>query len=193
MRKVLISAVLAGLALAVQADPTMKPGLWEVRTTKQLMDGQDMTAQIAAAQAQMQEMMGKMSPAQRKQMEQAMGKPAASAGQNSQRICISPEMAARDKPMLPPDARCEPTKLERSGNKTSFEINCASEGRNMRGKGESIASGDTISSKMDMVMTDASGRHTMQSESQMKFIGSDCQGLKPVDQMVREMSAAKKK
>jgi hypothetical protein len=33
----------------------------------------------------------------------------------------------------------------------------------------------------------------MQTESQMKFVGTDCGGLKPADQMVQEMQAARKK
>jgi hypothetical protein len=191
MKKTMIAVALAVAAGGVMAETIMKPGLWELRATKQIMDGQDMTAQMAGAQAEMQKMMANMSPQQRKQMEATMGKHASPAA-GVHRICVSPEMAARDKPMMPDD-KCEPAKTSRSGNKISFEFNCATEGRTMAGKGESIVSGDAISSKMDMTMTDARGRHTMQSESQMKFLGSDCQGLKPADQIAREMQATRKK
>jgi len=195
MKKLLITAMAASLAFATTAalaDSMLKAGLWEVHVVKQVMDGRDMSAQMAAAQSQMQQMMANMSPAQRKQMEQMMGKKAMpSSGAN--RICVSQEMASRDKPMMPPDAKCEPTKFERSGNKTSFTMNCTTEGRTMAGKGESIASGDTISTRMDMTMTDARGTHTMQSESQMKFLGTDCQGVTPMDQLVKEMQASRKK
>jgi hypothetical protein len=44
-----------------------------------------------------------------------------------------------------------------------------------------------------MTMTDARGKHTMQSETQMKFISADCGDVKPVDQMMRDMQAARKK
>ncbi|HZV54947.1 MAG TPA: DUF3617 domain-containing protein [Rhodocyclaceae bacterium] len=192
MKKMMIAVALAVAATGSMAETMMKPGLWELRTTKHLMDGQDMTARMAASQAEMQKMMANMPPQQRKQMEAMMGKQAApEAGVH--RMCVSPEMAARDKPVMPADAKCEPAKTSRSGNKVSFEFNCVTEGRTMAGKGESIMSGDAISSKMDMVMTDARGKHTMQSESQMKFLGSDCQGLKPADQIAREMQAARKK
>jgi hypothetical protein len=40
---------------------------------------------------------------------------------------------------------------------------------------------------MDMTTTDARGRHTMQSESQMKYLGADCQGVKPVEQLMKSM------
>jgi len=40
---------------------------------------------------------------------------------------------------------------------------------------------------MDMTMTDARGQHSMQTESQMKFLGADCQGVKPADQIARDL------
>jgi len=179
-------AITAALSVSgAWAAENMKAGLWEIHVIKQTMDGHDMTQQMAAAQAQMQEQMAKMSPAQRKQMEQMMGKQA-NATPNVHRICVSREMAARDKPMVSADSKCEPTKYSRSGNKVTFEMNCAPDhGRKMTGKGESINSGDTITSRMDMVMTDDKGQHTMQTESQMKFLGTDCQGVKPVDHIAK--------
>ena len=174
---------------AIAQGSTLKPGLWEIKIVSQSVDGRDMTAQMAAAQSQMQQAMANMSPAQRKQMEAAMGgrgMPKANAAGDATRICVSAAMAARDKPMIDPEGRCEPAKLSRSGNKTSFEFNCTSDGRSMVGKGESSVSGDTVNSRMDMTTSDAQGRHTMKSESQMKFLGADCQGIKPIDQLAKE-------
>lgn len=193
MKKTLIAAALAVAATSAMAGGMVKAGLWEVRTQKQLMDGQDMMAEMAAMQAQMQQMMAKAGPAQRKQMEAMMGKQAAPSG-NVHRVCISPEMAARDQAMVTSDNRCEPTKTSQSGDKATYEFNCRQkDGTTMVGKGESIFSGDTVGSKVDMVMTGPRGKHTMQTESQMKYLGPDCQGLKPADQMAREMQAARKK
>lgn len=186
---------LAGSALAQGSG--LKPGLWEVKQLKQVMDGKDMGAQMAAAQAQMQQAYANMPPAQRKQMEAMMAKqgvaPPAAASGGGQRICISPEMAARDKPMVDPEGRCEPTKFSRSGNRVSFEVNCNFEGQQMNGKGESTTSPDSVSTKMDMVMTGRDGRHTMQSETQMRWLGADCGTVKPADQMMREMQGAMRK
>jgi hypothetical protein len=182
MKKLIVVATLALTATSALADTSMKPGLWEVQSLKQIMDGQDMTAQMAAAQQQMQQMLASMPPAQRKQMEQSMGTQAAPSN-NAQRICISPEMAAQDKAVTGVDTRCEPTSQQRSGNRISFELKCPT----ITGKGESTISGDTVTSKMDMVTTEGGQRHTMQSESQMKYLGADCKGIKPADQLVREM------
>lgn len=191
-RSLALGIALAALPFATLAQGSgLKPGLWEVRQLKQVMDGQDMGAQMAAAQAQMQQAYANMPPAQRKQMEAMMAKqgvaPPAAAPGGGQRICISPEMAARDKPMVDPEGRCEPTRFNRSGNRVSFEVNCNMEGQQMSGKGESTTSPDSVSTKMDMVMTGRDGRHTMQSETQMRWLGPDCGNVRPADQMVREM------
>ncbi|MBL8488287.1 MAG: DUF3617 domain-containing protein [Rhodocyclaceae bacterium] len=195
-RSLAAGIAVAALPFAAAAQGSgLKPGLWEVKQIKQVMDGQDMGAQMAAAQAQMQQAFANMPPAQRKQMEammakQGMAPPAASGGQ---RICISPEMAARDKPMVDPEGRCEPTKFNRSGNRVSFEVNCSFEGQQMSGKGESTTTPESVATRMDMVMTGRDGRHTMQSETQMRWLGADCGAVKPADQMVREMQGGMRK
>ena len=188
MKRLIVAASLAVVASSPCAQTTgMKAGLWEMRTLKQVMDGKDMQAQMSAAQAQMEQAMANMPPAQRKQMEATMARQgAAMSGGGAMRMCISPEMAARDKPMVDPEGKCEPAKVSRSGNKTSFEFNCKSDGRSMVGKGDSTFAGDTITSRMDMTTSDATGKHTMQTESQMKYLGADCGGLKPVGQMTRK-------
>ncbi len=164
----------------------LKPGLWENKQISMVVDGRDMNAQMAAAQAQMQKELAKLTPDERKQMQAMMSK--ASGGMMSQqgvmRICISPAMATKNNPML--ENGCEPVKLSRSGNKTNFEINCTKNGRTTVGKGESTNSNDTVTTRTDMTMTDAQGRHTMQMESQMKYLGADCQDVKPADQIIRD-------
>lgn len=178
-----IFITLSGTAFAQSS--SLKSGLWEIKPISQIMDGRDMTAQMASAQAKMQQAMANMPPEQRKQMEAMMWHQGASAG-GGMRICVSPAMAARDKPMVDPEGRCEPATVNHIGNKTSFEFNCTVNGRTSVGKGESTVSGDTVTTRVDMAITDARGRHTMQSESQMKYLGSDCQGIKPLDQLAKK-------
>jgi hypothetical protein len=187
MRKSTLAVLIALSGTAFAQGSGLKPGLWEMKQISQVMDGRDMTAQMASVQARMDQSMAKMTPERRKQMEAMMGAQAMpqGAGGGGTRVCISPAMAARDKPMVEPEGRCEPAKVSRSGNKTSFEFNCTSNGSTMVGKGESTVSGDMVNTRMDMATTDANGRHTMQSESQMKYLGPDCQGVKPMDQLVK--------
>lgn len=175
------------LALSLLAAPAlagdMKAGLWEVKTIKQVVDGQDMRAQMQ----QMQQQMASLPPEQRRQMEAMMNKQGVSMGPGgATRMCISEEMAKRDAPVVDPDGRCQPTKVSRSGNTMRYEIDCNVDGRRSQGKGESTFSGNSVHSRMDMTTMDASGRHTMQTESQMTYLGPDCKGLAPVGSAKRK-------
>jgi hypothetical protein len=181
MNKTAIAIIVTLSGAAWAQSPVLKPGLWEVRPIRQVVDGRDLTAQRSAASARMEQAMANMTPEQRKQMEAMMSAQggASPGGAGGTRICISPAMAAKDKPMVGSDGRCEPAKVNRSGSKTTFEFNCSANGRTEVGSGESTVSGDTVTTRVDMAMTDAQGRHTMQTESQMKYLGPDCQGIKP--------------
>ncbi len=179
MKKVLLATVLVMLSSNVFAEARPKPGLWEMKVTKQIVDGRDMQVEMAAAEAQMQRAMANLTPEQRKQME-AMG---AHHGGGGTRICISKEMAARDKPVMGPRAHCDTVKSSRSGNKLTFEFNCSDKGRTESGKGVTTISSELMKTVTDINMTDAHGSHTIHNESQMKYIGADCQGVKPADEM----------
>ncbi len=179
MKKVLLATILVMLSSAVFAQGARpKPGLWEMKVTKQVVDGKDMQAEMAAAEAQMQQAMANLTPEQRKQME-AMG---AHHGGGT-RICISKEMAARDKPVMGPKSHCETVKSSRSGNKLTFEFSCSNKGHASSGKGVTTIGSELMETVTDVHMTDAHGSHTIHNESQMKYIGADCQGVKPADEM----------
>ena len=61
MKKVIVVALLSGVAGLVQAQvPETKPGLWESKLTKNVVDGKDMTAQIDDAMAKMQARLAQM-------------------------------------------------------------------------------------------------------------------------------------
>ncbi|MEZ5615072.1 MAG: DUF3617 domain-containing protein [Rhodocyclaceae bacterium] len=176
MKKTIISLGLALFSASALAGD-MKAGLWEVKTIRQVVDGQDMQAQMR----QMQQQMAGLPPEQRKQMEAMMGRQGIGMGPGgATRMCISEEMARRDAPVVDPEGRCQPSKISRSGSTMRYEIDCTSNGRRTTGKGESTFSGNTVRSRMDMTTMDASGRHTMQTESQMTYLGPDCKGLAPV-------------
>lgn len=183
MKKGLFLVFLATFSSAVLAEG-MKAGLWEVRPIKQIVDGKDLMAQISAAQAQMNQAMANMPAAQRKQMEAMMGQHGVAMPENgAQRICIGPEQANRKAPLVDPDGRCEPVKLQQSGSRTTFEVNCKQDGRSMVGKGESTVTANSILTKTQMTMSDAQGKHTMQNETQMRYLGSDCRGVRPIGQV----------
>jgi hypothetical protein len=191
MKRIAWLMVAAACATALAQGFARKPGLWELTMVKQTMDGRDMTEQMAAARMRMQQAMANLPPEQRKQMEAMMARQGgggpAGDGSTSRLICISPAMAARDAPILDGRSHCEPAKVTRVGDKATFEFSCAGNGRSMSGKGESTFAGDTVSTRVDTTMTEAGATHAMHSETRMTFRGADCQGIKPLDEMARDI------
>jgi hypothetical protein len=188
MRKQLVvAAVTAAVAAFAAVDVLatgfgLKPGLWESRIIKHVMDGRDMTSQMTGAMVQMQSTLSRLPPEQRAQMEAMMrqrgGMTIGTDG--TTKMCISPEMAARDQPIVDQEGRCQPAKVNHSGNRTAFEINCSVNGTVMTGNGESTAAGDVIASRVDMNIRKGNGEtHVLHTETEMKFLGSDCGEVKP--------------
>ena len=184
----LLALVAGGTAQAQTSQSGLKAGLWETRTLRMTVDGQDMTAQMAAAAEQMKKQLASLPPEQRKKAEAAMGQHGGDP--MTQRMCVSAEMAARDQTMVPrpPQADCEPPKLNRSGNRTSFEIACKQAGGKLTGKGETVVADGLITTKVETKSTDGAGKaHAMMAETQMKYLGANCGSVKPIEQQVREM------
>ena len=183
MSKFLLSCglVLVGLA-ALAAGMTLKPGLWEIKVVKQVMDGRDMTAQMAAAAANMQQAIVNMPPEQRAKMQAMLPSTAGFAGNGGFRICVSPEMAKRNSPIVDKDGRCQPTTVNHSGNVTTYEFSCSSNGSSRQGKGQVTMVGDVITTVADMTSTTPNGAsHVMHNESEMHFLGADCGDVKPIE------------
>jgi hypothetical protein len=160
-----------------------KPGLWEVKVTKQVVDGRDMTAQMAASQAQLQQVMANMTPEQRARMQAMMPKAGVGFGDDGGfRICISPEFAKRDQPVIDKDGHCQPGAVTHSGNTTTYEFTCVSNGKTRQGKGTTVAGGDVITNQIDITTSESSGQtRTMHNESEMHYLGADCGDVKPLD------------
>lgn len=182
-----VLTVILTAGAGVQAQSSLKPGLWETRVTKMTVDGKDMLSQMGAAQEQMRQALAQMPPEQRKKMEAMM--PAPSSQGMAQRMCITPEMAARDNAMVqrPPRAECESPKFTKNGSQSYFEMTCK-QGRGQTViKGETQFAGDQMSSKVESVTSEPGGvRRITLTESQMKFLGSDCGSVKPIDQRLGE-------
>jgi hypothetical protein len=161
----------------------LKPGLWEIKVVKQVMDGRDMTAQTAGVSAQMQQAMANMTPEQRARIQAMMPKAGLGLGDNGAvRICVSPEMAKRDRPVIDKEGHCQPASVKHDGNVTTFEFSCTSNGTTRQGKGEATSAGDLITTRVDMTSQAAGGQtHTMHNESEMHYIGVDCGDVKPIE------------
>jgi hypothetical protein len=175
-------ALTTGAGIAVHAAGLgLKPGLWEVKVVKQVMDGRDMSAQMAAAMSQAQQALANLPPDQRARVEAMMSK--AGVGNSASggfRICVSPEMAQQSAPVLDKDGRCKPVMLSRHGDRVDFQFACTTNGTTMQGKGEATVTAESVSTHTEMTTTSASGgNHQMQNDTLMNYVSADCGDLKP--------------
>jgi Protein of unknown function (DUF3617) len=171
-----ISALLLSPAFA--ADPHMKPGLWEFHVTKNVIDGQDHTAQLAAMSAQMQQAMANLPPDQQARIQAAMKTNVTGGGKG--RICITPEMANRDTPLPDQTGRCPTASVQRNGDHMTFEFSCVTNGMSATGKGESTLSSELVTTRSEITTHAANGTaHVMQNESELRYVGPDCGDVKP--------------
>jgi hypothetical protein len=188
VKKLLPIVVVALFAGAAYAAPSMKPGLWEMRIKKNVVDGHDTSAEMAGMNAKMNEQLARMPPEQRAKMAEMMGQrgmampPMAGgpAGGGVIRMCITPEMAKRDVPVADKDGGCQPTNVQRSGNRMTYELKCDRDGSKITGKGESTVEGDSILTKSDTTVQERGETHRIQSEMEMRFVGADCGNVKPL-------------
>jgi hypothetical protein len=180
MFKVIIACFAAFVAIsAFSAGFGLKPGLWETRIVNEVLDGRD----TASEAARMNQSTANMSPEQRARMEAMINKQHGGPTMGgSGRICITREMASRDEPLLDPEGRCQPAPVRRNGNHTSFTFSCnLNNGAKTTGKSDSTSSGALITTQYDMTTTEANGEtHVKHTETEMKFVASDCGDVKPI-------------
>lgn len=192
MKKYLSTVIAIAVSSTALADSGLKPGLWEMRILKNVVDGHDTSAQMAGMNTKMNDAMARLTPEQRSQMgamqmgAMQMGSMPKSGGAGIQlgeggaiRMCITPEMAKRDAPPVSRDSSCQPSNVHRSGNTMSYEISCTSHGSQTTGKGEATLTGDTVTTRSDTTTVERGETHRIQSESEMRFVKSDCGDVKP--------------
>lgn len=159
----------------------LRPGLWDVRLVRQVVDGHDVSAQLTESIAKAQAALANLPPEQRARVQAMLDQAGVNPGGNASfRICISSAMAARDLPVMDKSGSCQPALLSRSGSQTRFRIDCTADGTHVQGQGEAISTGNTIRSKSDITTRAADGStHTLHNETQMQYISADCGGLRP--------------
>jgi hypothetical protein len=156
----------------------MKAGLWELKTLKTVIDGQDNSARMA----QMEAAMASMPADKRAQMEAMMQQHGVSMSADGSgmtiKICRTAEQVKNHSIPVGQNGQCQPT-YSQSGTTFSFSYNCPLKNGTTSGKGTATRSGDTISVVTDGTTTGAGGTHTMHSELQMQYLGADCGSIKP--------------
>jgi len=155
---------------AASAAGAMKPGLWEMT-----MKSDQMKA------------MPKMSPQQMEQMRKmGVNLPQMQEGGMVMKLCITKEMAEREKTPFQDQARqhqseCKPQNMKQSGNSYSAELIC--DGPNMQGEGKmqgTFSGNESYSSTYDFKGVARGKPITQHHETNAKWLGADCGDVKPV-------------
>lgn len=178
--KLLVLACATLLAsLAAQAQ-SMKPGLWEITNQMQGAPG----SKTDAAMAEMQKQMAAMTPEQRKMMEDMMAKKgmqigAAPGGGMAVKVCLTPEMAARNEVAPAQRGSCTHTPSPRTGNTQKFSYVCTQPPSHGEGQ-VTFTSPEAYSMAMKTVTTIKGQEETMDMQAHGKWLGSDCGTVKPL-------------
>ena len=156
-----------------------KPGLWEIN---QKMGG---NPEMDRAMAQMQQQMAGMSAAEKKMMQDMMAKqgvsmPAPGAGGGmAMKICITPEMAAKQDMPVQAEGDCTTTITSRSSN--TLKMNFVCKNPPSSGEGTYTFSGDTAyTMKMLMNSTHQGKPVSTTMDGQGKWLSANCGAVKPL-------------
>jgi hypothetical protein len=170
----------AALALATgAAAQTTKPGLWEITNKMQSSSGE-----MEKAMASMEKQLAGMSPEQRKQMQDMMGKQGMSMGAGtgggmSMKMCITKEMAERNEMPQQQQGDCKTTQSPRSGNTMKVSYVCTQPPSS--GEGVMTFNGDTAyTMKMNTTSTVKGKPEKMTMDASGKWLSADCGNIKPI-------------
>lgn len=165
------------LSTAHAEAPPIKPGLWEITTENQLLDGKPMPD----VSAQMAEQLKKMPPEMRKQMEAHMksqGVQLAPGGRAAVRLCLTREMLDQDR-WQNAQGQCQNTGTSRSGKAWSWKFKCTQPPG--EGEGTTTFQGpDAYTSEMKMHTQRQGQAHEMTLRHRGRWIGADCGDVKPI-------------
>lgn len=107
----------------------LKPGLWDARLVRQIVDGHDVSAQLTEYIAKAQTAVANLPPETRARAQAKLDEAGVNPGSNAScRICVSPAMAASDLPIMDKDDSCRPVLLSRSRKHTTFRVDCTVNG-----------------------------------------------------------------
>jgi hypothetical protein len=174
------TGLLIALATTHVMAQSQKPGLWEI-THK--TGG---NAEMDAAMAQMQKQMASMSPAQRKQMEAMMAQhggsmpTAAAGGGMSMKVCISPEMAARDQMPQQTEGDCTTSITSRTAGSMKMAFVCTNPPS--KGEGTYTFPNDKAYTMAMTIRSERKGKpDTVTLEGSGKWLTADCGTVKPME------------
>ncbi len=155
---------LLGPGAAAQAQPAIKPGLWEVQLKN---------AEMEAAMKQFQQQLAAMPPAQRAQFEKMMAdKGGQMSADGKVRVCHTADTLKRG--LMKDEPGCT-TRTQWQAAGGTFETVCEN-GR--KGRGDFVFSGDTYRGTIEATDPKAPGK-VFRMEQTGRWISADCGQVKP--------------
>jgi hypothetical protein len=184
-RNPVLALLLLGFVGFLQAQDAkdIKPGLWEVQH-KTVMDGQ--------ALPDMNEILAKVPPEMRGQVQAMMAKNGAGMTDKGLTICITPEQITKQQYGNDPKSQCQLSDMKHEDNVTHMKMQCSKP----KGEGETTVtrlSPEAWTSVSRMTMEEKGTPHTMNSESTAKWLSTDCGDVKPAGQLAVEKKEAETK
>ena len=172
--------LLGALVLASMAHAqSTRPGLWEIN---QKVGGH---AEMDQAMAQMQQQMAGLSAAEKKMMQDMMARqgvtlPTPGAGGGMvMKVCITPEMAAKQDMPVQTEGECTTTITSRSANTLKMNVVCKNPPSS--GEGTYTFSGDTAYTMKMLMKTTHQGKPVSTTlDGQGRWLSASCGTVKPV-------------
>lgn len=185
MKGIIFTLVMVGIAGMAQAEaPNLKPGLWEMKMENASGGpGMPSAAEMEKAMKQMQANLANLPPEQRKMMEERMGNAGMAFSANGgMRVCLAKEDIARSNIPLNDDKNCKTTIKTQTAKRWAADVVCTQPPTT--GQVEALFETDTSYLVKVKGQRTASGKSTAYAmDMRYKYLGSDCQGLKPLSQM----------
>ena len=180
IRRTVLAVLTTAVFIAVPCSAqNMKPGLWEINNKMQSSNGQ-----LEQAMAMMHEHMAKMTPEQRKSMEDMMSKnglqmPSVGAGGSmSVKMGMTRDMAAANKMPIQDAGNCTHKRSAVVGNTMKVSFTCSKP--DASGDGQVTFNSDTNYAMKMKVTTSASGKpETMTMDATGRWLGANCGDVKP--------------
>lgn len=160
---------LCALSAAAQNRPPIKPGLWEVKQTRE-MDGQKAP--------DIGEHLKQMPPEMRKRVEEQMRQSGVDMGDGGvMKLCMTADTLARDD-WASGQASCKTEVLSRSASAWKWRSSCSQPPTTA--EGETRFQGDAAyTTVVDMTSQQQGKPQKMHMEMQGKWLGASCGDLKP--------------
>ena len=176
----LITFTVLLLSVQVQAAFKIKPGLWEIETQSKLAgkESQDVNAQ-------MQEAMKKMNPAQRAQMEKMMGSHGMGFGNKGMKICHTDKTMSAESMVQDKKDNCTITDKQEFSDGVKFNIKCDKG----NGSAEYRATSDSSYTGWNEFET-AKGKNKIEFKG--KFLSANCGNIKPINEVTLPKPPIKK-